>query len=319
MNRKEAIKTDEVHARIFQTYKDLQKMIPKNILQTRVFRSQKYPVKIQPLLTHIEQEKQKDLKEFLPQNLNIKKKILFSPPKNIFIITNDTYPLRNDSKTLENKETPLTQFNRLNNNSKRFRNQYFLSCNNSHSKSHHKYLYSFKENNNNSINENNSQSNLSKSFNNEDPSEKENEKKEIIQQENLHDGYKIKKIKDSNLKHNIYLPSIIDRLKLSEPRGERQKKGLIIKGQNENSFKLIQRNLLKMGLQKKEYNNKNITKDLSYDYLYNQARESHYKKTLDPSYDIKTISTNSLFSNEFFENIKIVRFNKKIKKKIINS
>lgn len=293
MLENDAEKTDKVHARIFQTYRDLQKMLPKSLFKMRVNKAKRYPVKIQPLINKIEQERNQSQLSLLTPKVGYKKNIILSPPKSIFIISREKQENGNRCLTFEKLNEPKKSFRTL-------------------EKNHH---YKIKIKNNNNFNnlrkytllgqksDNNSQSNLSHS---------------IIEEDCPRNDFKPKYVNDYIMKNNIYLPSIIDRMKQKKPRGERQISGLVLKGKNSHSLyennntEFLKRNLAKIPIRISIEQEQNDYND-NYNLLYNNNNDyniNNCQKSIEMNIDNKTISTNTLFNNEFFENIKIVRFNK---------
>ena len=189
--------TDYSHNRIYQTYSELKKKLPPSFFKMKVFSTPKYNIKPKPLLKKIENDKNSILQK-VEKPLSINKFI--NGNQNIYILSNKTINLKNQ------------------------RNMRKINCgDNKYSEMMKKTLLTEKDKNFNSNNNSNTQV--------ENISYDEIEYLPIFQQNDVQPYYfHSSSIKDSNMKNNIYLPKIIDRMKYSIPRNERDKNGFHIEG-----------------------------------------------------------------------------------------
>lgn len=182
---KEKNKTENVHSRVFQTFKELQQKLPMNFLKMKVISSQKYIV---PKLTVLNEIEKKKLL-FKNHGKSIKP---VENKKSIFIFTEEK-----SKKRFENQmKTLMTQRNNSIENLKK------------------KYL---------SLNYDEESSCSKREFNDSPYNEKIK-----LQRNYPYPHY----TKDSDMKTNVYLPSIISRLKCSVPRSQRETNGFLIQGQS---------------------------------------------------------------------------------------
>ena len=189
--------TDYSHNRIYQTYSELKKKLPPSFFKMKVFSTPKYNIKRKPLLKKIENDKNSILQK-VEKPLSINQFI--NGNKNIYILSNKTINLKNQ------------------------RNMQKINCgDNKYSEMMKQTLLTEKDKNFNSNNNSNTQV--------ENISYDELEYLPIFQQNDVQPYYfHSSSIKDSNMKNNIYLPKIIDRMKYSIPRNERDKSGFHIEG-----------------------------------------------------------------------------------------
>ena len=196
------------HEYIFQTYQELKRILPPDFFKMKVLEKQKYQTKKKPIINEIEKNYKK--------NDNSLKKSIFASSQNINIYYNDKEEGEEIKKKKElpkiKKKTKI-KINSLN-NSNQFKS------------------YEPKDNHTN-------------------PLFKSNSTMEIITYRNfreknmkmigVHCDNKLKRSKglynsfsvnDIDMKKNIYLPRIIDRMKYSIPRNIRNNNGFIVKGNN---------------------------------------------------------------------------------------
>lgn len=193
---------ENIHERVFNTYQELQKMLPKGFLKMKVLKKQKFPVVSQPILKMIEN----DEKEKYRYSMNNKNKNYLANTlnKNIYLYTDG------------NKEKKIIS---------RFKSYSSQETN--------------KDNNFNNNNENNY--NIIHHIMSEDEInevENENEEKEFEEPPQYGYAFHPHIVKDADMKNNVYLPSIIDRMKYTIPRNERDKKGYLVKGVAVKNFEL---------------------------------------------------------------------------------
>ena len=205
-------KTINSHKHVFMTYKELKKILPYGIIKRSVPETQRFNLQMKPIIIQIEKEKNRDI-----------------TPSKIF------------QNLLHNKNIHLFEGEKENNKKLLSKIKYFYptpkhskitSFNNDSLISSTLELKSNTSNNANILNDCLINSKLL-SFTNENETE-------INADLNRGKGYfRSKKIDNSFLKSNIYLPSITNRLKNKLPRYKRQINELSIKGIGKYSFNLL--------------------------------------------------------------------------------
>lgn len=203
----EAIKS---HIELFRTYKELKTMLPFGYIKMRVSPGQKYSFKKQPLLINLEKEKNKEISP-----TKITKNLLYN--KNIYFFSNE-------SKKAKKLISSLKRYNSYNKSKyvSSIKNESIISNNkqNNSEISKNKSKINSYILNSNTINFNNiNTKNSYKSILNE------NEESEFYLNGNLcknqseflannnYNYFRGSSINNCEMKNNIYLPSITNRLK----------------------------------------------------------------------------------------------------------
>ena len=182
------------HENIFQTYKQLKRILPQGYLKMQVLKNQRYPVNESTIINEIEKNY---------KNKNIKRNILYSPQNiNIFYDWEDNKDYENYLPKIKTKKTKTDdiQFEATNSQN--------IDINTNSSTEIITYR-NFREKNMKMIGLNC------------DTKLKRNK-----------GLYNSVSVNDIDMKKNIYLPRIIDRMKYSIPRNLRNNKGFIILGNN---------------------------------------------------------------------------------------
>ena len=188
------------HDYIFKTYKELKRILPNGFLKMKVLKKQKYPLKENTIINEIENNY---------RNKNIKRNLSSSQNINIFY---------NDDENENKNDSILPKI---------------------------KYI----------IKDNNMPKNITNNQNNTKNTNGLNASSEFITYRNFREknmkmigvncDVKLKRnkglynsvsINDIDMKKNIYLPRIIDRMKYTLPRNLRNNKGFIILGNNANNI-----------------------------------------------------------------------------------
>ena len=193
--------SQQLHEHIFQTYNQLKTVLPKEILKIKVLKNQRYPV-IKPSL----------IKEIEKDIINKNKNYLSSSQKiNIFY-----------------KENPLNKGKIPN----------LFKKTNIHTKKKEVEITNTPEKNKLMLT--NSKKNVSL-YDNGDIITYKNFREKNMKMLGVNCDFKMKRnkgmynsfsVSDVDMKKNIYLPRIIDRMKYSVPRNLRNNQGLIILGNN---------------------------------------------------------------------------------------
>ena len=234
ITKNKAIKS---HLGIFKTFKELQNILPFGYIKTRVSPAQKYSFKKQSILINLEKEKNKEISP-----TKITKNLLYN--KNIYIFSEETektkkiitklkkyYSFNNPKKNISLKSETNDSY--IQNNSQNTKNilnlnNYIINTNPRNKKNNKKsypFALSYNEQNRNNINENLSRNEFE------------------LYSSNSKKSYRSSSINNYDMKNNIYLPSIIDRLKKSLPRYQRQHNGLLVNGLGRKSVKDINVNI----------------------------------------------------------------------------
>ena len=236
MNDNTKIKAIKSHLGIFKTYKELQNILPFGYIKTRISPAQKYSFKKQSILINLEKEK---IKEISPTKIT--KNLLYN--KNIYIFSEETektkkiitklkkyYSFNNPKKNISLKSETNDSF--IQNNSQNAKNiinfdNYIINTNpiNKKNKKYYPFSLSDNEQNTNNIYENLSRNEFG------------------LYSSNYRKSYRSSSINNYEMKSNIYLPTIIDRLKKSLPRYQRQHNGLLVNGLGRQSVKDINVNI----------------------------------------------------------------------------
>ena len=266
------------HKNVFMTYKELKKILPYGIIKRNVPENQRFNLQVKPIIIQIEKEKNRDI-----------------TPSNLF---------RN---LLHNKNIHLFEGEKENNKKLLSKIKYFYPTpkhskisflNNDSLISSILELKSHTSNNPNMVNDCLINSKIL-SFRNENENETE-----INSDLSRGKGYfRSTKIDNSFLKSNIYLPSIISRLKNKLPRYKRQINELSIKGIGKYSF-----NVLNTEKSNRKNDNEIILKNKKKNY--DTSKSLRNNKT---SYNEKTHTISSYKDKKVDNDI-----NNRIKKFILN-
>lgn len=182
--------TDNTHKNIYETYNELKKQLPTKLFRMKVFSTPKYTIDKKPILTRIENEKINSIKQ-VEKPTNVSK--FLSASKKIYILSN---------KTINLKKRHLKPIAFEQKNDDIFK----------------KTLLTEKDNK-----VNNTEQNENGNYNYNYALSTENT-------ESMGYNFRPHIINDANMKSNIYLPRIIDRMKYSLPRNERDKSGFLVEG-----------------------------------------------------------------------------------------
>ena len=238
MNDNKKTKAIKSHLGIYKTYKELKNILPFGYIKTRVSPAQKYSFKKQSILINLEKEKNKEISP-----TKITKNLLYN--KNIYIFSEENEKTKKIitklkkyiSYTIKKKNISLkseSNDNDIQNNSQNSKN--ILNLNN--------FII-----NSNRININNKKSYLAalndSGENKKNINEILNRKEFESYSNNSGRNYRGSSINNCEMKNNIYLPNIIDRLKKSLPRYQRQNDGLLVNGLGRKSVKNINVNINK--------------------------------------------------------------------------
>ena len=186
--------SQQLHEKVFETYNSLKKVIPKNILKIQVLKNQRYPIIKSTIIKEIEND-----------IINKNKKFLSSSQKiNIFYNENQLTKSKNlstSNKKIENKNTNTPEIKKI-----------FVQNQNKNDSLQNSEIITFK---------NFREKNLKTLGVNCDRKLKRNK--------GIYNSFSVS---DVDMKKNIYLPKIIDRMKYNVPRNLRNNQGLIIIGKN---------------------------------------------------------------------------------------
>ena len=197
--------SEQLHEQIFQTYKHLQTILPKKILKMKVLKNQRYPITRPSIMQEIDNEILNKNKNYLSsaQKINIyynenskKRSIIPNLYKNTKIKTNKI-----DGEKTNSPETSKPMLNNTKRNISSFDNNEIITFKN------------FREKNMKML------------------GVKCDIK--IKRHKGLYNSFSVN---DIDMKKNIYLPKIIDRMKYSLPRNLRNNQGLILLGNNVNNI-----------------------------------------------------------------------------------
>ncbi len=183
--------TDKSHKRIFDTYNELKKKLPTKLFKMKVFSTPKFYFDKKPILKKIENDEINSIK-LKEKPLYMSKYFQGTRSQKIYILSN---------KTISLKQRHLKTLN---------------SDDHKNAKIFKKALLKQKSN----FIQNNTEQNRNY----------DNNIESIGNQEYLGYNFRSHTINDSNMKTNIYLPKIIDRMKYILPRNERERNGLLVEG-----------------------------------------------------------------------------------------
>ena len=186
------------HEQVFEIYNSLKAIIPRRILKIQVLKNQRYPINKPTIIKEIEKDTINKNKNFVSSS----QKINIYYNENPLMKTQKSYVLK---KKIDNKQSNLPEINK-----NTIQNQ---SLNNS------------------------LQNSLIITFN--------NLREKNMKTLGVNCDIKLKRnrgifnsfsVNDVDMKKNIYLPRIIDRMKYSVPRNLRNNQGLILYGNNINNI-----------------------------------------------------------------------------------
>ena len=265
------------HIKIFKTYKELKKLLPYSYIKTRVSKGHKFSFKNSPILMDLEKEKkEKKIRTKITKNLvhnkiiyifsdedkNIQKIISrlknnYLQHKNInsFSVKRKSNIVNRNNSNLISKcnSNVISQSNSINNidsNTSRKTNKinnYIINGNNINIKNKNKKnlkALSFQQSKKNL----NSTKDTFEIFLNDGENNINfinNENKNKFELYNTKTGKKFfrsSSISNYFMKNNVFLPSLIYRLKNKSPRNERQNNGFILKGIGINNLKKLNTN-----------------------------------------------------------------------------
>ena len=212
------------HLKLFKIYKELKSILPFGYIKTRVSPSQKYSFKKQHILLNLEKEKNKE-----KSPTKITKNLLYN--KNIYIFSEENdktkkiisklkkyysynkpkknFSIKNESNIIKDAKNSSDNSRNINNNN------FVLNLNTIYLKNNKIYYLNGLKEDNNCIND--LKKNISRN------------EYDIIPN-NIRKYYRSSSINNCVMKNNIYLPSIINRLKNSLPRNQRNSSGFILNG-----------------------------------------------------------------------------------------
>lgn len=201
-NKRERIVNN--HKKIFSLYKELKKTLPIGYLKTRVSKGQRYPIKNQSILTKIEKEK---IKELLSPS-KITQNLFFN--KNIYFFSGDNESTKNIIQKMKNFKQSSKQISLSNDDD--------ISININKKNIYNNYLSNIK-----------------------------NKKQQDIDincetKTNNQGCFRSTTINNCFMKNNIFLPSIMSRIKNNMPRYERQSQGFLLEGVGEYTIKNLYNN-----------------------------------------------------------------------------
>ena len=194
-----------IHKNIFQTYKDLKKILPSGYMKARITKEPKYSIKIQSILSSLEKEKNKDL----ISPTKITQKLFYN--QNIYFYSENN---ENSKKFLNKIKNPNNK--NLTNNANNIKVIDSNSLNNDKSNIM----------NNNMIIQNYKSSSKDISLEKDD---------DLIS--DTKGPFRATSLNNCLMKNNIFLPSLTNRLKNNMPRFYRQNDGFLLQGIGKYSLK----------------------------------------------------------------------------------
>ena len=193
--------SQQLHEYIFQTYTQLKTVLPKEILKMKVLKNQRYPIQKPPLMKEIE-------KDIISKNKNC-----LSTAQKINIFYNENPEKKGKIQDLFKKTKINMRKNDIEkSNSSEATNLVLSNSKRNSSLDNHSDFITYK---------NFREKNLKMLGENCDFKMKRNK--------GMYNSFSVR---DIDMKKNIYLPRIIDRMKYSVPRNLRNNQGFIILGMN---------------------------------------------------------------------------------------
>ena len=193
--------SEQLHEHIFQTYNQLKTVLPKEILKIKVLKKQRYPIIKQPLMNEIE-------KDIISKNKNYS-----SSAQKINIFYNENMRKKSQIQNLFKKNKINMKKQEIEkSNSPEATNRMFIISKRTPSLYDNSEIITYK---------NFREKNMKMLGVNCDTKMKRTK--------GMYNSFSVN---DIDMKKNIYLPRIIDRMKYSVPRNLRNNQGLIILGMN---------------------------------------------------------------------------------------
>ena len=193
--------SEQLHEYIFQTYNQLKTVLPKEILKMKVLKNQRYPIIKQSLMNEIE-------KDIISKNKNYA-----SSAQKINILYNDNINKKSQIQNLFKKtKINMKKHDIEKSNAQETTNPMFIISKRTSSLYDNSDIITYK---------NFREKNMKMLGVNCDTKIKRNR--------GMYNSFSVS---DIDMKKNIYLPRIIDRMKYSVPRNLRNNQGLIILGMN---------------------------------------------------------------------------------------
>lgn len=308
------IKAIKSHLNIYKTYKELNNILPFGYIKTKVSPSQKYFFKKQPILINLEKEKNNIISP-----TKITKNLLYN--KNIYIFSEENDKSKKMISKLKkyysynNKSTKINSIKSESNIISDIQN----TLNNSRNSSNlNNYII-----NANTINFQNGSKENEQSKNDLNINVSRNEPG--LYPNNIRNSYRSSSINNYFMKNNIYLPSIINRLKNNLPRYQRENNGFLLNGFGKNTTKEINTNINSDNYNFKKYKIQNENNFMNkYKFIKSKSGLSYIE-----SYEIKNninqnigsikkkhknflYKKNKTFDDDTIEIMGIKRLNKKI-------
>jgi len=252
--------SQQLHEKVFETYNSLKTVIPKKILKIQVLKNQRYPVNKPTIIKEIENDIINKNKKFVSSSQKIN---IFYNEKQLTKSKN----LRTLKKKIENTNTNAPEI-------KKFLVQNY-NKNDSLQNSEIITFKNFREKN---------MKILGVSCD-----------KKLKRNKGIYNSFSVS---DVDMKKNIYLPKIIDRMKYSVPRNLRNNQGLIVLGNNikniveknkDTNFELNKKNL---PTDLFFYKLKKINDKFNYDKINNNYKNNAIKRNNNDIPEIKNTSEN---------------------------
>ena len=252
--------SQQLHEKVFETYNSLKTVIPKKILKIQVLKNQRYPVNKPTIIKEIEND-----------IINKNKKYVSSSQK-INIFYNEKQLTK--SKNLRTLKKKIENTNKKEPEIKKFLVQNY-NKNDSLQNSEIITFKNFREKN---------MKILGVSCD-----------KKLKRNKGIYNSFSVS---DVDMKKNIYLPKIIDRMKYSVPRNLRNNQGLIVLGNNikniveknkDTNFELNKKNL---PTDLFFYKLKKINDKFNYDKINNNYKNNAIKRNNNDIPEIKNTSEN---------------------------
>ncbi len=239
------------HLKIYNTYKELNNILPFGFLKTRISPGHKYSFKKYPILINLEKEKEKEISP-----TKITKNLLYN--KNIYIFSEEN----NNTKKITTNLKKYYSYNNKTNKMPSFKSESNVTNNEQNSSN-----YSRNTNDFNSYvmisntNKNKKSNNYKNTLSDNEQSKEEKTNELNINEFEVYPKYgkifRSSSINNCIMKNNIYLPNIMDRMKNCLPRYQRENNGFLLNGFGKKSFQEINNNNLDI-----IFNNNNIRKNI---------------------------------------------------------
>lgn len=314
------IKAIKSHLNIYKTYKELNNILPFGYIKTKVSPSQKYFFKKQPILINLEKEKNNIISP-----TKITKNLLYN--KNIYIFSEEndkSKKMISKLKKYYSYNNKYTKINSIKSESNIISDIENTLSNSRNSSNLNNYII-----NANTINFQNKINQIKGSKENEQSKNDLNinvSRNEIgLYSNNIRNSYRSSSINNYFMKNNIYLPSIINRLKNNLPRYQRENNGFLLNGFGKNTTKEINTNINSDNNNFKKYKIQNENNFINkYKFIKSKSGLSYIE-----SYEIKNninqnigsikkkhknflYKKNKTFDDDTIEIMGIKRLNKKV-------